>query len=84
MNFRSKLECKQLSQELSQHQQWQDLIKLKTMKVMQDSLEVLNHFGEDKFHIQLLSSLHSKRLSHISMQISSQSQRVNIQRQHNL
>jgi hypothetical protein len=53
MNFRSKLECKQLSQELSQLQQRQVSIKLKTMKAMQDFIEVSNHFGEDKFHTQL-------------------------------
>jgi hypothetical protein len=54
------------------------------MKVMQDFTEVLNHFGEDKFHTQLLNSSLLKKSLHISMLTFSQSQKVNTQRQHNL
>ena len=50
---------------------------------MQDFTEVLNHFGEDKFHIPLLNLSLLKKSLHIFMQTFSQSQRVNIQRQHN-
>jgi len=65
----SKLECKLLPQELRLE------VELKcseTFNLLRDRLvftEVLNHFGWDRFHTPLLSSLLSKRLYRLSILI---------------